>query len=258
MMSNFGSISVTSDTERFRRLIALPDVRPNLVAKLASSRVAVIGAGGLGSASALYLAAAGVGMLKLIDPDIVALHNLGRQILFTPEDVGQSKVSVAGQVLSRQNPALQVITMPVALEEENIAELLTDVDIVLDGVDNGKTRDVLNKWCIRNKKPIIFAGAIGYEAQVFGMNGLAPCLACLFGSVADADENCATSGILGPVVGMAGMVQAQEALKFILGVGHPLWGRLWTYDAFSGTTRILNIRPRATCEVCGMGGQVKR
>jgi molybdopterin/thiamine biosynthesis adenylyltransferase len=240
-----------SDKERVRRLVALPGVRPESLSKLASARVAIVGVGGLGNPSALYLAAQGVGHLTLVDGDTVAQHNLGRQILFRPEDVGRLKVDAAAEALWRIRPELDLTTVAAHLEDSNWRAVLANHDVVLDGLDQGLPRDLLNRWAVETGRPVVFAGAIGYEAQVFVVQGGRPCLHCLFGSVAEVTEDCAVAGVLGPVVGMAGLVQAQEALKLLLQVGRPLVGRLWLWDAFSGSTRILEVPPRPDCPVCG-------
>ncbi|MBX5466051.1 MAG: HesA/MoeB/ThiF family protein [Firmicutes bacterium] len=242
-----------ADKERVRRLLALPGVRPHSLERLLAARVAVVGMGGLGCAAALYLAGQGVGHLTLIDPDRVAAHNLGRQVLYAPEDVGRLKVEAAGSALRRLRPELSLSLWPHALGPENADFLLAGHDLVLDGLDQGVPRDLLNRWAVAHGVPVVFAGAIGYEAQVLVVAGGQPCLFCLFGSVADAAQDCAVEGVLGPVVGMAGMVQAQEALKLLLGVGRPLIGRLWTWDAYAGRTRILAVPPRPDCPVCASG-----
>jgi len=240
-----------SDKERVRRLTALPGVRRDSLARLQAARVALVGVGGLGNASAPYLVAQGVGHLTLIDGDTVAAHNLGRQILFSPQDVGRPKVEAAQAALRRLRPEVDLTLLPYSLDEHNWAEVLAAHDVVLDGLDQGPPRDLLNRWAVATGKPVVFAGAVGYEAQVFVVQGGQPCLHCLFGSVAELAEDCAVTGVLGPVVGMAGLVQAQETLKLLLSVGRPLVGRLWAWDAYAGTTRILDIPARPDCPVCG-------
>lgn len=219
--------------------------------RLKLSHVAIVGVGGLGNPVAMYLATQGVGRLTLVDPDIVEPHNLGRQVLFTPDDIGRKKVEAARDALVRLAPSISVHIVGQALTEQNMDGLLASVDLVVDGLDRGEPREWLNRYSVVTGVPVVFGGAIGYEAQVFVVRGGRPCLFCLFGAVNEAAEDCAVSGVLGPVVGMAGTVQAQEALKLLLGVGDLLIGRIWTYDAYSGTTRVLAFPPRKDCPVCG-------
>lgn len=247
------SETVITDKERVRRLLALPGVKPERVNRLRDARVAVVGMGGLGNPASQYLVAQGVGHLTLIDPDVVAAHNLSRQLLFSLGDVGRLKVEAARDALIRIAPSCHIDLYPEALNENNAASVLAGADVVVDGLDQGAPREILNRYSVHTKVPVFFGGGIGYEAQVFGVQGGRPCLYCLFGSVALVAEECAVAGVLGPVVGMAGLVQAQEVLKWLLGVGEPLLGRLWTFDAYSGRTRILTIPARPDCPVCGHG-----
>lgn len=241
------------DKERVRRLVALPEVRAESVERLQAARVAIVGMGGLGNPCALYLAAQGIGHLTLIDPDVVEAHNLGRQILYGPQDVGRAKVDAARDSLVRVQPHAAVRVFADTLAADNIERLLFGHDIVLDGLDSGATREVLNAWAVASSTPVLFAGAIGYEAQVFGVREGGPCLSCLWGSVADRGQDCAQEGILGPVAGMAGMIQAQETLKFLLGVGTQVWGKLWTYDGYRLQSRTLTVPQRGDCAVCANG-----
>lgn len=239
-----------TDKERVRRLVALPGVRPAYAERLAQARVAIVGMGGLGNPAALYLAAQGVGHLHIIDPDQIEGHNLGRQVLFSPHELGQDKVMVAQAKLSHTVPECEIVSHVAELDAANVDVLLDGVDLVIDGLDRANPRMVLNDWTVKTGRPVFFGGAIGYEAQVFGVQGGQPCLYCLFGDLDGADENCAVSGVLGPVVGMAAMVQASEALKILMGVGQTLVGRLWTYDAYALKTRIITVPPRDDCPRC--------
>ncbi len=256
-MSPEAAFPVVRDVDRVRRLVALPDVKPALLEKLARATVAMVGMGGLGCGSAPYLAAAGVGRLLLIDPGRVAASDVGRQVLYGPQDVGRLKVEVAAERLAQQSPELAISCEPVVLGAENAAALLAGATVVLDGLDDGRARDVLNAWAVRGEQaaPVIFGGALGYEGQVTVVPpGGRPCLACLFGSVADAPAECSVAGVLGPLVGLVGALQAAEALKWILGVGQTLSGRLWLMDLFSGASRVVPMPRRAACPVCGAGG----
>lgn len=240
------------DPDRVRRLLALPHVRPKAMAALEAARVALVGLGGLGSGAAPYLAAAGVGALVLVDPDRVAATDLGRQILYTPDDVGALKVDAAAARLRAMNPALRIEAHAAALEASNAAALLAGCDVVLDGLDRGAPREVLNRYAVEHGVPVVFGGALGYEGQVMVVRGGGrPCLTCLFGDLEDAVGDCAVQGVLGPLVGMVGALQAQEALKLLMGLGTPLAGRLWLYDAFGGDTRVIAVPPRPDCPVCG-------
>lgn len=256
MSPDAAAFPVVRDVDRVRRLVALPDVKPALLEKLARARVAMVGMGGLGCGSAPYLAAAGVGRLLLIDPGRVAASDVGRQVLYGPRDVGRLKVEVAAERLAQQNPELAIDCEPVALDADSAAALLAGAAVVLDGLDDGRARDVLNAWAVREKgAPVIFGGALGYEGQVTVVPpGGRPCLSCLFGSVADAPAECSVAGVLGPLVGMVGALQAAEALKWILGVGQALTGRLWLVDLFSGASRVVPMPRRAACPVCGTEG----
>ncbi|WP_053960831.1 HesA/MoeB/ThiF family protein [Sulfobacillus thermosulfidooxidans] len=246
---------VITDKERVRRLVSLPDAKPSWATRLKESRVAIVGMGGLGNASALYLTAQGVGHLTLYDPDRVNAHNLGRQILFRPTDINRFKVEAAREHLQELAPRASFQIEPVALNEDNAEELLKGHDVIIDGLDNWNTRTVLNRFSVRHHVPVVFAGAIGYEAQVYVVNGGKPCLQCLFGDSPYADQNCALTGVLGPVVGMAGTVQAQEALKILLHAGDLLQGRIWTYDAYRAQSRIIQFTARRDCAVCGGEGE---
>jgi len=244
---------LVADRDRVRRLVALPQVKPAMVDRLAASTVALVGVGGLGSASGPYLAAAGVGRLILIDPGVVSATDLGRQILYTAADVGLPKVDVAARALSAQNPALHVTTERMALTVDNLAELLANCDVVVDGLDNGPPRDWLNAFAVQGHTPVVFGGALGYEGQVMVVPpGGRPCLACLFGTVADAPGECSVDGVLGPLVGIVGSLEAAEVMKLLLGVGAPLTGRMWMMDLFTGATRVLTVPARPDCPVCGL------
>lgn len=245
--------SVITDKERVRRLIALPGIKPDRVAQLRKSVVAVVGVGGIGQAALQHLVAQGIGRVILIDPDRVEGHNLSRQTLLTPQSIGQFKVDAVASRLQELSLTVEVEKHCVNLTEDNADQLLNEADVVLDGVDNGLAREALNRYGIYSGKPMFFAGATGYEALVFGMRGGKPCLTCLFGSVRDVADDCAVTGVLGPVVAMAGLVQAQETLKWVLQAGRSLVGRLWQWDGFSTTTRVMTIPARDDCPFCGHG-----
>lgn len=242
---------IITDADRVRRLLALPEMKPSRAAMLSHARIACIGVGGLGTASALYLAMQGVGTLTLVDPDTVDATNLSRQPLYDPSQVSQPKVFAAQATLARATPEVIVHPIPQALQAENCDTILGAQDLIMDGLDTGASRDVLNRWAVRHAVPVVFAGAVGYEAMVFtvGASGQ-PCLHCLFGTVAGLEQECSVSGVLGPVVGLAGTLAAAEALKVLLDVGSSPFGRLWTFDLFSSQARVLPIPAAPDCPVC--------
>ncbi len=244
-------VPLITDKERVRRLVALPGVRPERSTRIRSARIAVVGVGGLGNAAAQYLAAQGVGHLTLIDGDTVDQANLGRQILFGPEDIGHLKVEAAACSLHRLAPDLQIQSIPTYLTEENGPSLVDSHDLILDGLDATLPRQWLNRWGIAHQVPVIFAGAVGYEAQVFPVYGHAPCLSCLWPSLDGADLDCATSGILGPLVGMVGALQAALAIQYLIGLEEPR-GTLWTFDLFQARARTLTLSPNPQCTVCSI------
>lgn len=239
-----------TDKERVRRLLALPGVRPDSLPRLCAARVAIVGIGGLGNASAQYLAAQGIGHLTLIDGDRVDVANLGRQVLFGPGDVGSLKVAAAAKALRRIAPDLEIDPVADYLTEHNGAALIASHDVILDGLDTTVPRQWLNRWALRMGIPVIFAGAVGYEAQVLGVYGKPPCLSCLWPSIEDAEEDCITHGILGPLVGMVGALQAAEAIKHLIGLADRP-GTLWTFDLFQGRSRVVSVPSNPLCLVCG-------
>lgn len=245
------TVPLITDKERVRRLVALPDVRSERLARLRSARVAIVGVGGLGNAAAQYLAAQGIAHLTLIDGDTVDGGNLGRQILFGPEDVGHLKVEAAAHSLRRLAPDLQIRSVPLFLTAENGPSLVDSHDLILDGLDTAPPRQWLNRWAIAHKVPVIFAGAVGYEAQVFPVYGQAPCLSCLWPSFEGPELDCATSGILGPLVGMVGALQAALAIKHVIGLEKRA-GILWTFDLFQARARTIALTPNPQCPVCGV------
>jgi molybdopterin/thiamine biosynthesis adenylyltransferase len=246
------SYPLVTDADRVRRLMALPHVRPALLDRLRAATAAVVGVGGLGSAAAPYMAAAGIGRLRLIDPGRVAATDLGRQILYRPDDIGRPKVVVMAERLRAQNPAIAVEAVDEALTAANVEQLLAKADVVVDGLDVGPPREVLNRWAVATGRPVVFGGALGYEGQVMVVAGSEQaCLACLFGSVAEAPGECAVDGVLGPLVGVIGSLQAAEALKLLRGLGTTLAGRILVLDAFTATTRVVSVPKRPDCPVCG-------
>ncbi|MEM6971693.1 MAG: molybdopterin-synthase adenylyltransferase MoeB [Pseudomonadota bacterium] len=241
--------------ERYARHIVLHEIGGQGQRRLAEARIAVVGAGGLGSPAILYLAAAGVGYLRVIDNDTVALSNLQRQVLFATEDVGRHKVSAAGDAVARLNPLVTLDPVADRLIEGNATALLACVDMVLDGSDSAATRHVVNAAAVALAIPLVSAAIGRWEGQVgvFDPANGGPCYACAFPEAPDADQvpACAEAGVLGAMAGVIGAMQAVEAVKLIVGSGTPLAGRLLLYDALEAETRVLRIKRRPDCPVCG-------
>lgn len=241
---------------RYDRQIQLPEIGPEGQKKLAKARVLLIGVGGLGSPAALYLAAAGVGQLGLVDDDVVSLSNLQRQILFETAAQGQKKVSEAARRLRNLNPEIRVNEHDVALSAANALELFGQYDIVVDGTDNFKTRYLISKACLETGKPHIYGGIFKFEGHVaiFEPNQTA-CYRCLFTEVPRSDEipNCSEAGVLGALPGIIGSTQALEVLKLILGLAKP--GSLFVFDALHLESRNLCVDRKPDCPHCGVNAQ---
>lgn len=240
---------------RYARHLMLDDLGIEGQERLLDSHALIVGAGGLGSPAALYLATAGVGHLTLADPDTVDLTNLQRQILHTTDSVGQPKV-VSGQTrLAQYNPDVRVTPLAVRLEGDALYEAVSKVDVVLDCSDNFATRMAVNAACVQHRKPLVLGAAVRYEGQVsvFDLRqDQAPCYHCLFPEADDAtDESCATMGVFAPLVGIIGAMQAAEALKLLAEVGQSLSGRLLWLDAKLMQWRSVNLRRDPACPVCG-------
>jgi len=239
---------------RYSRHFLLSEVGEEGQAKLLNARVLLVGAGGLGSPSAFYLAAAGVGTLGLVDHDVVDLSNLQRQILHTNDRIGMPKVDSARQTLTALNPDVKVIGYQERLSSENIMRLIQDYDIVVDGCDNFPTRYLVNDACVMAGKPNVHGSIFQFEGQatVF-YPGKGPCYRCLFPEPPPpgAAPSCAEAGVLGVLPGLVGCVQALETIKLILGVGRPLIGRMAYFDTLSMEVRIHNLRKDPNCPVCG-------
>lgn len=245
-----------SDAEllRYSRQIMLPQFDIAAQEKLKAARVLIVGMGGIGCPLAMYLAAAGVGELLLVDFDTVDESNLQRQIVFTPADVGRPKVSAAAEKLRLQNPYITVRDLLVQLDADNLPALLAGVDLVIDGCDNFLTRDLVNIACVAAAIPLVSAAAIGFSAQLAVFDSRqshSPCYRCLYPEASAAAATCAESGVLASVVGVVGTMAATEALKIVSGVGQPLVGRLWLWEADTGTMRSLSVTKDPRCVVCG-------
>jgi adenylyltransferase/sulfurtransferase len=239
---------------RYSRHFLLPEVGEDGQRKLLDARVLLIGAGGLGSPAGLYLAAAGVGTLGIVDDDVVDDSNLQRQVLHTTERLGLPKVESARQAIVALNPDVRVIGHETRLTKENALDIIAGYDIVLDGADNFPTRYLINDACVLLDKPNVHGGVARFDGQVtiFSTAG-GPCYRCLFREPPPPGLalNCAEAGVLGVLPGVIGLLQATEVIKLILGIGEPLIGRLLTYDARDLSFRELRIRRDPTCPICG-------
>ena len=241
------------ERERYSRHLLLPEIGEAGQEKLKAARVLVVGAGGLGSPASLYLAAAGVGTLGIIDHDRVELSNLQRQLLFDTASVGAGKAVTARARLRALNGEINVVAHEMELRAANALELLRQYDCIVDGSDRLTTRYLVNDACVLLKRPLVSAAIHRFEGQAMTyLPGQGPCYRCLFPeSSATVAPNCAEAGVLGVLPGMLGTLQATEAIKVLLGIGAPLVGRLMTYDALAMEWREFRFRQRADCAVCG-------
>ena len=242
---------------RYSRQLRLPQVGIVGQRKLQQARVTLIGAGGLGAPAAFYLAAAGVGHLRLVDDDIVERSNLQRQILHVDAGVDvAAKVDSARERLLALNPKIEVEAVRVRIDADNVDAYVSDADVVMDGADNFPARHALNDACIRLGKPLVYGAVQRFDGQasVFDagrQRGVAPCYRCLFPEAPDDAPNCAEAGVLGVVPGIIGLVQANEVIKLILNVGDPLIGRLLQFDALAMRFRETRLRADPDCPACG-------
>lgn len=240
---------------RYSRQIMLPSISIEGQERLQASRALIVGLGGLGSPVSMYLAAAGVGTLALVDFDRVDLTNLQRQIVHTTASIGQPKVASARQTLLALNPEVEVETIDHPLEGDELARQVELADVVIDGTDNFATRFAINAACHAHATPLVSGAAIRMEGQVsvfMGQPG-GPCYQCLYPSEGQMDETCSANGVLAPLVGVIGSIQAIEAIKVLTGAGHPLAGRLLLFDALAMEWRTITLKPDPACPVCGQG-----
>lgn len=246
--------------ERYRRHLIIPEVGEAGQEKLLKARVLLLGAGGLGSPAALYLAAAGVGTLGIVDMDVVDLSNLQRQVIHTRERQGQPKVESARAAIEALNPDVKVMPFGERLTSQNVLRILEGFDMVLDGGDNFPTRYLLNDACVVTRKPNIHGSIFRFEGQVTTfVPGQGPCYRCLYPAPPPPElaPSCAEAGVLGVLPGIIGLMQANEALKLILGKGEPLIGRLLTFDALGTRFQELKLRRDPKCPVCADGAKVE-
>ena len=249
------------ELSRYTRQLVLPEVGLAGQEKLRSSRVFIVGAGGLGSPAALYLAAAGVGVIGLIDDDAVELSNLHRQILHRTSDVGKAKAASGTSTIRELNPHVEVRAFHERLTRARALDLFGDYDLVIDGSDNYPTRYAVNDACAALNTPWVYGSVERFAGQVsvFGLRG-GPCYRCLFPDAPSpgTTANCEEIGVLGPVPGVIGCLQALEALKCLLGVGQPLAGQLLQFDFLSGTLHGVEVDRRKDCPTCGGASAVER
>lgn len=242
------------EIKRYSRHIILEEVGGKGQKKLRKARVLVVGAGGLGSPSLYYLAAAGIGTLGIVDNDVIDLSNLQRQILHRTTDIGKPKTDSAEKQLRALNPGVTVEKHQVRLSRDNVEKIIQRYDVIIDGVDNFATRFLLHDACYFAGKPFVEAGVLQFLGQIMTvLPGEGPCYRCVFpeppppGTV----PSCQEAGILGAVAGVLGILQATEAIKLILGIGKPLNGRLIIFEALSGSFREVAFKRNSKCPLCG-------
>lgn len=240
---------------RYSRHILLPQVGLEGQTRLLNARALIIGAGGLGSPLALYLAASGVGRITLCDGDQVDLTNLQRQIAHQTTAVGRNKAASARSTIAALNPEVQVTAVERRLVPDEMEALVRDADVVLDASDNFATRHGVNRACVAARKPLVSGAAVRFDGQitVFDLRlDDSPCYHCLFPETGEADEvRCAENGVFSPLVGVIGTMQAAEALKLLMGIGEPLTGRLLLLDALAMEWRSIRLKKDPGCPVCG-------
>lgn len=239
---------------RYSRQIMLPQVDIVGQQKLLNAKILIIGVGGLGSPAALYLAAAGVGQITLYDDDAVDLSNLQRQISHYTSDIGLDKVISTQQTLNKLNPDVKVIAHKQRLAGEALELAVSDADVVLDCSDNFSTRFAINAACVRQQTPLVSGAAIRFEGQVTvftpGQNA-SPCYQCLYSDTGEELQNCAINGVLAPITGIIGSIQALEAMKLIMQVGKTLAGRLLLLDGLTMEWQTMRLKKNADCPCCG-------
>ncbi|GFE84766.1 molybdenum cofactor biosynthesis protein MoeB [Steroidobacter agaridevorans] len=254
-MSTPSTVSLSpADLARYSRHLALREIGVQGQEKLKAAKVLLVGAGGLGSPAALYLAASGVGTIGVIDNDRVDVSNLQRQVLYDTQSVGRPKADAAKERLLALNPEIELVSHAVELRAANVREIFARYDVILDGTDRFNTRYLTNDACVILRKPLVSAAIHRFEGQAMTYApGQAPCYRCLFPEP-PADglvPNCAEAGVLGVLPGVMGTIQATEAIKLIVGVGEPLLGRLLTYDALAMRFGEFRFTRRTDCAVCG-------
>jgi adenylyltransferase/sulfurtransferase len=242
------------DTQRYSRHLIMPEVGVEGQRKLKGARILCVGAGGLGAPATMYLAAAGVGTLGVVDFDVVDASNLQRQVIYSTSDVGRRKLDASRERLQGLNPSLNVVAHETALTSKNALDILAGYDMVVDGTDNFQTRYLVNDACVLLGKPNVYGSIFRFDGQasIFAAPG-GPCYRCIYPEPPPPGlvPSCAEGGVLGVLPGIIGIIQATEAIKLVLGIGDTLVGRLLLYDALSMSFRQLKLRRSADCPVCG-------
>ncbi len=244
----------TDQQERYARHLILEDVGEEGQQKLIDGSVLVIGAGGLGSPALFYLVAAGVGRVGVADSDRVELSNLQRQVLHKTENIGTLKVESAAAVLSQLNPEVDLVTYSSRVDRANIEGLIREYDFVIDATDNFESKFLINDACVSKGTPYSHGGILRFRGQTITViPGQSPCYRCIFPEALEGEDAiaCSKAGVLGVLPGVIGTLQATEAIKFLLGVGELLTGRLLTYDSASMKFREVAVRKNPACPVCG-------
>ncbi len=239
--------------DRYSRHLLIPEIGNEGQQKLLDAKVLLLGAGGLGSPTALYLAAAGVGTLGIVDDDVVDLSNLQRQVIHSTQRVGIPKVDSAEESIHALNPDVKVVKYPVRLDASNIMEIIEGYDVIVDGVDNFPTRYLLNDATVRLKIPVVSASILGFDGQLSVFKPYeGPCYRCLFREPPPAElaPSCGANGVLGVLPGTMGLLQATEVVKLILGIGDPAIGRLLLYDALAATLTEVKVHRDPDCPIC--------
>ena len=242
----------TEELQRYSRQMILPEIGEVGQQALHDAHVLIMGLGGLGSPAALYLAAAGVGTLSLADFDRVNLSNLHRQILYDDTCLGQKKTNATATRLRAINPVVQLHRLEQKLTDHELLDLMDRIDLVLDCTDNFASRHAINRACVRSRTPLLMGAAIRFDGQIalFNNNATSPCYACLYPSADETTERCSEQGILGPVAGVIGSLQALEAIKWLADLDRSLDGRLLLLDATSLQWRSVGLRKDPKCAVC--------
>lgn len=238
---------------RYNRHIMLPQIDVSGQQKLHDAHVIIFGMGGLGSPAAMYLASAGIGELTLVDPDTVELTNLQRQIIHHNDNIGDAKVSSARNNLHQINPEPKITTIQSKLDAQALLDKIKHVDVVIDATDNFESRFAINQACVTQKKPLVSGAAIRFEGHISVFDQRqqsSPCYRCLYSESGEENETCSENGILAPVVGIIGSMQALEAIKIICDIGETLTGRLLLLDALSLQWRSMNFKKDPNCPVC--------
>ena len=245
--------SSTEQRERYARHLLVPEIGLEGQTKLLESKVLLLGAGGLGSPTALYLAAAGVGTLGIVDDDEVDLSNLQRQVIHTTDRIGDAEGGLGRGAIQAINPDVKVVKYPTRLDASNIMEIIEGYDVIVDGVDNFPTRYLLNDATVRLRIPVVSASILGFDGQLSVFKPYdGPCYRCLYPVPPPAElaPSCGANGVLGVLPGTMGLLQATEVVKLIVGAGEPLVGRLLLYEALGATFTELKVRRDPECPIC--------